>query len=165
MKYYVPFLLGALICCKTKNEVNGIDLYPVSYEVYRLNFIDEESCKDCISSSFLTRIDLGTIMKEKYLVYTCTNQKEVSALNDCFTSGERKDCKQIDIDNTFVVSFHFRNKKKLIYSFMGRDKWATSNSMVEPQKDVFQLIKSHSKIKDLTDYANIGTAVGIVGEQ
>ncbi|MFN6074321.1 MAG: hypothetical protein ACK46Y_02065 [Fluviicola sp.] len=146
-------------CRSNKSSIKNIDK-PISYEVFRLNFIDTTRCTNCISASFLTRIDTKSIIHSENLIFKCNNRKKINDLLSSFESYKSKKNKFLLQDNTFLIRFNMKKDKDLIYSYIGKNKWLLNDSIiVEPNKNIFQLIKSSSEIEDFTDYKNVGKAI------
>jgi hypothetical protein len=148
-------LVFLLFNCKSKNSKDFGRSKPIYYKVYRLNYIDEDSCKNCISSSFFNRIGLKTIINDKFLIFESSNEDEVDFLKNSFEKSKLKDLKRVDYDNTFVVCFYYENKKQQIFTYLYNGKWAIDTRVIEPKKNIFKIIKFHSGLNDLTDYENV----------
>jgi hypothetical protein len=126
---------------------------PTSYEIYRLNFIDQEFCENCASSSFIKAISKSSICKSNNLISNVGLQIRVDSLYYYFSDSGKRIIEKTTIDNKLLVSFSFSNGDHNIYSYITDGEWLLNDSIVvKPKRDVLEIIRKFEEIEDLTDY-------------
>lgn len=132
----------------------------ISCRIYSLNYVDELHCKNCISSSFLTRISLNTIMKKEHLIGNSLSKSKNLNLIDCFEKSEVLQIIPLDIFNNSLV-IEIKTKYDLnTFSYIGKGKWIKNDFLIiKPKYDVLNLVRDIGNLNDLTDYKYVSKVI------
>jgi hypothetical protein len=153
MKTYLWLIVFVASSCVNQNKPNQTTSKPVSCKIYRLGFIDERYCKNCVSAMFFKAISTGTLSKSNNLAVDFSVGSRVEGLYKCFRDATTKTIGKTVIDNRFMVVFQFADSSRHSYSWMSEGNWLLDDSIsVIPKRDVLQVIREQEQTGDLTDY-------------
>jgi hypothetical protein len=153
MKIYIWLIIFVVSGCVNQSRPNQGASKLVSYKIYRLGFIDEDYCKNCVSATFFKAISTATLSKPNNLTVNCKVGSQAERLYKRFRNATTKTIGKTTIDNRFMVVFQFADSSRHRYSWMSDGRWLLDDSIrVTPKDDVVQIIREQEQTGDLTDY-------------
>lgn len=126
---------------------------PLSYSIFRFNFIDDIYCPNCAPALFESPIPLNSVTDSVNIIGMSKNTEQVVSVYSLLDSAKKRVISKHNVNNRFVLSFSFENQKIQNYSYRGRGEWLLNDTLLmKPQEDIIEILRRNQNLGDLTDY-------------